>query len=130
MKKEEVKQILFSIRTLENEAIVNNMLGRLDLKSDEEIDSVINKILKELNMRNGQEIEYIDSYKVCLTREDGNTDVCDGLGSYDEEWKLTEFWTKYLEATNSNNSAPFVEPVKGKETSSNISVTETNSETK
>lgn len=62
MNKKEVKKILFSIRNSENEAIVNNLLGAIDMKSNEEIEGMLNKILIEFNMEKGQEIEAIKQY--------------------------------------------------------------------
>ena len=66
MNKKEAKQILFSIRTPENEAIINNLLGTIDIKTDEEIEAMVNKILIEFNMEKGREIEAIKKYGPCL----------------------------------------------------------------
>lgn len=38
MNKKDVKKILFAIRTSENEAIVNNIIGEIDMMTDEEIE--------------------------------------------------------------------------------------------
>ena len=62
MNKKEAKQILFSIRNSENEAIVNNSLGIIDTKSDEQIETMVNRILIEFNMEKGEEIEAIKQY--------------------------------------------------------------------
>lgn len=39
MNKKEVKKILFSIRTSENEAIVNNILGEIDMMTEEKVEA-------------------------------------------------------------------------------------------
>jgi len=64
MNKKEVKQILFSIRirTPENEAIINNLLGEIDMKTDEAIEDTVNKLLIEFNMEKGREIEAIEQF--------------------------------------------------------------------
>ena len=40
MNKKEVKNILISMRTPENEIAVNHLLGQLDMKSDTEIEQI------------------------------------------------------------------------------------------
>lgn len=62
MNKKEVKGILFSIRTPENEAVVNYVLGEIDMKTDEEVEEIVKKLLIEFNMEKGQEIEAIERF--------------------------------------------------------------------
>lgn len=47
MNKNDVKKLLFSIRTLENQAEVNNMLGKIDMMTDEEIENKTKNFSKE-----------------------------------------------------------------------------------
>lgn len=44
MKKQEIKNILISMRTQENEEIVNNLLGRIDLMDEKEIKTTLEKV--------------------------------------------------------------------------------------
>lgn len=44
MNKNEIKNLLMSIRTSENENTINNLLGKIDLLSDEKLESMISKI--------------------------------------------------------------------------------------
>ena len=44
MNKKEVKNILISMRTPENEIAVNHLLGQLDMKSDNEIEQITEKL--------------------------------------------------------------------------------------
>ena len=44
MNKKEVKNILISMRTPENEIAVNHLLGQLDMKSDTEIEQITEKL--------------------------------------------------------------------------------------
>ena len=37
LNKSEIKNILFSMRTAENEEIINNLLGKIDLLSEEKL---------------------------------------------------------------------------------------------
>ncbi len=62
MNKKEAKQIIFSIRNSENEAIVNNLLGIIDTKSDKQIEAMVNKIRIVFNKEKGEEIEAIKQY--------------------------------------------------------------------
>ena len=41
MKKSEIKNILFSMRTTENEEIINNLLGKIDLLSEEKLHNIL-----------------------------------------------------------------------------------------
>ncbi len=53
MKKIEVKNILFSMRTTDNEEIVNNLLGKIDLLSEENFQAMLKQIGdNEENIRN------------------------------------------------------------------------------
>lgn len=44
MTKEQIKSILISLRTKENEKIVNNILGRIDIMENEEFANIIQKV--------------------------------------------------------------------------------------
>lgn len=44
MTKKEIKKILMSLRTSNNDNIVNNLLGKIDLLTDEKITSMVNQI--------------------------------------------------------------------------------------
>ena len=44
MDKIEIKRILMSIRTADNERIVNNLLGKIDLLDDEKLETMVNQI--------------------------------------------------------------------------------------
>lgn len=44
MTKNEIKKIIMSMRTSENENIVNNLLGKVDLLTDEKIESMVKQI--------------------------------------------------------------------------------------
>lgn len=44
MYKKEIKNLLMSMRTSENEKTVNSLLGKIDLLSDEKLESIISKI--------------------------------------------------------------------------------------
>ena len=44
MNKSEIKKILMSMRTPENEASINNLLGKIDILEDEKLESMIAKI--------------------------------------------------------------------------------------
>ena len=44
MKKEEVKHILMSLRTSDNESIVNNLLGKIDMMDEQTFQSTLEKI--------------------------------------------------------------------------------------
>lgn len=53
MKKSEIKNILFSMRTTENEEIINNLLGKIDLLGEEKLQDILGKIGdNEENIRN------------------------------------------------------------------------------
>ena len=53
MKKLEIKNILFSMRTTENEKIINNLLGKIDLLGEEKLQDILGKIgNNEENIRN------------------------------------------------------------------------------
>lgn len=53
MTKKNIKKILISMRTPENESILNHLLGKLDLLTDKEITSLVNQIgNSEENIRN------------------------------------------------------------------------------
>ena len=44
MKKSEIKNILFSMRTAENEEIINNLLGKIDLLREEKLQDILRQI--------------------------------------------------------------------------------------
>ncbi len=44
MKKLEIKNVLFSMRTAENEEIINNLLGKIDLLSEEKIQDILRQV--------------------------------------------------------------------------------------
>lgn len=44
MEKTEIKNILFSMRTADNEEIINNLLGKIDLLSEENMQTILEKI--------------------------------------------------------------------------------------
>ena len=44
MNRDEIKEILMSLRTAENEGRINNLLGKIDLLTDEKIESIVEQI--------------------------------------------------------------------------------------
>lgn len=44
LKKSEIKNILFSMRTADNEEIINNLLGKIDLLSEEKLQAILKQV--------------------------------------------------------------------------------------
>ena len=78
MDKKEIKALLMSMRTNENESIVNNLLGKIDMLTDEKIESMISQI--------GHDDESIKNYLAEKIKESQNN-------NHEEHTPINEMFT-------------------------------------